>query len=361
MSHACRRRYNASELSSPATRRRQLELLAVPSTRCRGTASSLLCSEALSADLGIAATLPLYDDAQRLRFLARFAHPAVRRAGVRPTPWLSLRRRLEDPPWPLPSWLWRQPPGGARLARDTSSTTSSAAFFYANDYVDLALFTHFFAHPTPVLDGTYVEIGGSNGVHASNTLFFEQHLNWSGVLIEPTPCGRCVLPHTRPRDVTINAGACVVPGNLSFGSTMRASGTKHFKPAATSGVRPFSGDGVAENMASQFCPAPQDACVARSASGYSGYSPPCLPMHALLPRTLTHIDLLSVDVEDHVLQVLRTMPWGRTPVDVVLAECRGSALAAACTQILRSRGFRVLTHLGFGGDVLAVREACLVG
>ena len=81
-------------------------------------------------------------------------------------------------------------------------------------------------------------------------------------------------------------------------------------------------------------------------------------MHELLPRTLAHIDLLSVDVEEHALQVLRTMPWERTAVDVVLAECSGSALSRACVRLLRQRGFRTLP-LGFGGDVLAVREACL--
>ena len=73
-------------------------------------------------------------------------------------------------------------------ARQLGPTASSSGpgYFYGNDYVDFTIFSHFFAHP-PVIGGTYVEIGGSNGVHASNTLFFEQHLDWTGVLIEPTP------------------------------------------------------------------------------------------------------------------------------------------------------------------------------
>jgi hypothetical protein len=62
-----------------------------------------------------------------------------------------------------------------------------------------------------VLKGVYLEIGGGNGWHASNTLFFEQHLNWTGFLIEPTPCAKCMLPITRPRDVILNAGACEQP------------------------------------------------------------------------------------------------------------------------------------------------------
>ena len=218
-------------------------------------------------------------------------------------------------------------------------TARGPAFFYANEYVDLSIFTQFFSKPL-VRGGTYVEIGGSNGVHASNTLFFEQHLNWTGVLIEPTPCGRCVLPYTRPNDLIINAAACASPANL----------TGSF-------------------MASDFCPPPQDACVRWESGGYAHYKVQCLPMHMLLPRSLTHVDFFSIDVEEHVMGVLETIPWSRISIDVLLAECRGTVLLRACTAILRRNGFRVFNGIGdgqdplrgssFGGDVLAVREACI--
>lgn len=322
----CRRHYNATALTSASTRQHELALLADQGAgrrSCHGPRHARLCNAAVTDDLGISRALPSYSDAQRHAFLERFEGIPVRRAHVRPTPWLSLRKPLEDSMWRLPSWLW------SRERRDVATASAATAYFYGNEYTDLSLFTHFFSQPTPVLGGTYIEIGGSNGVHASNTLFFEQHLNWSGVLIEPTPCGRCILPHTRPRDLTINAGACVSSGNLTF-----------------------------DSMAASFCPAPQDSCVAHSKGGYRAYSVPCKPMNELLPHTLTHVDLLSVDVEDRVMQVLRTMPWERTAVDVVLAECPGSALLKACSRLLRHHGFRTLP-ISLGGDVLAVREECL--
>ena len=46
--------------------------------------------------------------------------------------------------------------------------------FWGNNYLDLYLFYHYFATPTPLKRGTYVEIGADNGLWASNTLFFEQ-------------------------------------------------------------------------------------------------------------------------------------------------------------------------------------------
>jgi|GEM_PF-427519 len=39
----------------------------------------------------------------------------------------------------------------------------------------------------PYDNGFYVELGANDGVAQSNTLYFEQHRNWQGVLIEPIP------------------------------------------------------------------------------------------------------------------------------------------------------------------------------
>ena len=51
------------------------------------------------------------------------------------------------------------------------------AHSYSNEMQDLSLHSHFFRGQR---NGVYVEIGGMDGVGASNTLFFEQHLNWTG-------------------------------------------------------------------------------------------------------------------------------------------------------------------------------------
>ena len=323
---------------------------------CTGAFNARLCNAKLATELRL--RLPSYTNGQRSGFLQRFEHPAVRRSGVRPTPWISLRRPLEDAPWFVPSWLRRSAPSqhSEQSVDAPESDEAGVGHFYANEYVDLSLFSHFFARPSPVLRGTYVEIGGSNGVHASNTLFFEQHLNWTGVLIEPTPCGRCVLPHTRPRDLTLNAGACLAPTNLTFHSSRTELQSGGSQPVSDRAARHERGE---IDMAHAFCPSPQDVCVAHAPGGYQAYAVPCLPMAELLPRSLKHVDLLSVDVEDRALHVLRTMPWERTSVDVVLAECRGSSLQRACERLLRQRGFRILPH-DFGGDVLAVRAACLL-
>ena len=35
--------------------------------------------------------------------------------------------------------------------------------------------------------GNYIELGAHNGYHLSNTKMFEDHFNWTGILIEPHP------------------------------------------------------------------------------------------------------------------------------------------------------------------------------
>lgn len=291
---------------------------------CHGPLNGRLCGSVLAKELDI--MLPIYSEEQRAAFLARFDTHRMRRTGVRPTPWLSIGRRLIDPPWPLPRWIWPDVPHTSL----NSWSSCGPAFFYANEYVDLSIFRNFFSQPHPLFGGTYIEIGGSNGVHASNTLFFEQHLNWTGVLIEPSPCGRCVLPYTRPRDLTINAAVCRKPGNVS---------------------RTY--------MASSFCPSPQDYCVRSDTLKHDGHTLACLPMHRLLPNELRHVDFFSIDVEERVMDVLHTFPWSRVTVDVILAECRGAELYGLCTAFLKRRGFRIHSKLNFGYDVLAVRELCI--
>ena len=283
---------------------------------CGGPKNGRVCSWALAEQLGLADLLPPYTLEQQQAFLARFSPWHMMLTRIAPTPWLSIGRDLRKPRWRVPSWL------------SANTLGTSAAFFYGNEYIDFALFQRFFSRPV-VRNGKYIEIGGSNGVHASNTLFFEQHLNWTGVLIEPTPCGRCALPYVRPRDHVINAGVCRNTSRLD-GTYMRG-----------------------------FCPSPQDACVRWFGSGYDRYNVPCQPIHELLPKQLRHVDLFSIDVEDRVMDVLETFPWSRVTVDVVLAECNGARLRRACIEHLTQHGFRVFDKHGFGGDVLAVRDACV--
>jgi len=232
---------------------------------------------------------------RNLRLARRLRHPAVN-GTIEPTPWL-------------------------RIQQDYA--------FYGNQYLDFFIYAFFFSGMYPpsslVTNGVYIEIGGSNGIHASNTLFFETHLNWKGFLIEPSACGRCMLPFTRPRDHVRNAGACTVATKLP-----------------------------GEFMTS-FCPFPQDRCVRDAPGGYKNYSVPCLPMRDLLATAPTHVHFISIDVEQHFKEVLTTLPWDRMAIDVILLECSDKAW---CSGYLTQRGYHIAAF-SLDSDLVAVRKECV--
>lgn len=51
------------------------------------------------------------------------------------------------------------------------------------------------------LTNSYLEMGALDGVKYSNTKFFEDHLGWSGILIEPNPISYELLKINRPKNI----------------------------------------------------------------------------------------------------------------------------------------------------------------
>ena len=58
-------------------------------------------------------------------------------------------------------------------------------------------------------DGFYVELGANDGVAQSNSLYFEKHRNWSGVLVEPSPHNFLKCTENRSARNRILCNACV--------------------------------------------------------------------------------------------------------------------------------------------------------
>ena len=303
---ACVRTYDAAHLYSGERHIRDKKALFSAGAKPLPGADlkdSLILSDELASQLELM-KLPKYTAQQRRAFLRRFF--SVRKLGVNVVqPTLTIGRSLFSP----------------------TNNRVHEVHGYANFWQDIALYTHFFSLPNPVLNGVYVEIGGHDGVSSSNTLFFEQHLNWTGILIEPSACGRCILPFLRPRDRTINAGAC----------------REHTRIAAKN-LTDVRGRG--------FCHPPRDSCVP------SGFTAPCLPMRELLQPLPARVDLFSIDVEANMMEVLETIPWDTMTIDVLIVETTGRHSNMRATQYLRARGYSFLWER-FGGDLVAVRTACV--
>lgn len=58
-------------------------------------------------------------------------------------------------------------------------------------------------------NGYFVELGANDGVTQSNSLYFERHRNWRGLLVEPTPHNFLKCRKNRAPRSTVYCAACV--------------------------------------------------------------------------------------------------------------------------------------------------------
>ena len=257
---------------------REVEAL-IKGPACRGLSNARVCSaDAFSSLLGD-------EDAGKVRgWRGRAITPQTR---TPPTPWLTI----------------------GNLA------------FTGNSYLDFLVYTLFFRDVRRKRPLTYVETGGSNGVHASNSYFFDFQLGWTGLLIEPSRCAICELPMNRPNATNVRAGICPTATTRSF---------KHM---------------------AAFCPGRQGVCK-QMRVGRTDALVPCLPLtHILKEQGITHVDFFSLDVEGDWRMALDSLDLAATSVSVLLIEC---SPRNECEEQLQQRGFEFVFVTG--SDALAWRR-----
>lgn len=175
-----------------------------------------------------------------------------------------------------------------------------AAEFWAEKWEDQIMLKHFFCN---VRDKKYLEIGAYDGVLASNTLFFEREMGWSGILIEPQPTTSQKLKQNRggnPRNVILAEAAC----SADAGGQLEMHGDD------------FLGAAVEDLQALEI--------RERWPEKYTGkYMVPCEPLSDMISKAgLTKLELLVLDVEGSELLVLETFDW-HVQVCVWLVEMDG--------------------------------------
>ena len=165
---------------------------------------------------------------------------------------------------------------------------------YSQGMEDILLFKRYFSSPLRC-NGTFVELGALDGVHFSNTLFFEENLGWNGVLIEAQP--------DNAKDLMINR-----KHTTNYAMAICAEGV-HTVEITGNGA----GSGMKENMHHYHL----DKLLEQN---NQTYTVPCAPLGTLLHQSgVSQVDFLSLDVEGAELLVLQTMDWD-IPVLIWLIE-----------------------------------------
>jgi FkbM family methyltransferase len=155
-------------------------------------------------------------------------------------------------------------------------------------------------------DGFYVDVGAHHPMRFSNTLLFYRR-GWSGVNIDATPGSMRLFEKYRPRDANIEAGIGLTAGTIPF--------YVFNEPAINSFDRELS---ESRNVAPYKIEEIIDVRV--------------LPLKEVLQERLPPKNIpsfLSVDVEGHDLEVLRSNDWSNFRPTYVLAECLGATIEEA--------------------------------
>lgn len=166
-------------------------------------------------------------------------------------------------------------------------------------------------------NGIFLEMGALDGVTYSNTKFFEDTLDWSGILIEPIPqyYEKCRI--ARPRSLIYN---CIVSSSTEPMDI--------YVNGAVSSVKDYTTQEYYDGWHKD-----KDIRTIRV---------PCRRLDDILHNAnISFIDFWSLDVEGSEYEVLKTMDWD-IPVKVLCMEVSGgqySEMNEACRDILRQNGY----------------------
>lgn len=196
--------------------------------------------------------------------------------------------------------------------------------YYSQCQEDIFLNENYFKNKK---NGVYIELGALDGVLFSNTKFFEDTLNWTGILIEPHPDKFKMLQQNRPNNFLFNDLVSCHKEELNF---------RYFLDfhAAVSGVADTLSDHhyevYFENKNYEYLP--QSSILMKPKN-----------LSEIVKNTnLQHIDFLSLDVEGHEYEVLQSWDFS-IPIDLILIETLGVQPEKddMCRKILIKNGYKL--------------------
>lgn len=164
--------------------------------------------------------------------------------------------------------------------------------------------------------GYFVEFGAVDGVHASNTLYLERHLGWTGILAEPARIVHAALKANR---------ACAIDTRCVWSESGRKLLFNQTVPLVHSTIDSFSAGDM----------------HAASREGGERYEVETVSLNDLLVHWAApaRIDYLSVDTEGSELDILAAFDFDRWDVRLISVEHNFTAAREALLDLLTARGY----------------------
>ncbi len=181
--------------------------------------------------------------------------------------------------------------------------------------------------------GTFVDLGGYDGVHGSNTLFFELMHGWNGLLLEPSP---------KPYDKAASFRRC----HCLKLAVAKAAGEARFLEVSD-GYTMMSG------LVESFHAEVRAHLADHPSHKQAEITVRTTTLDSLLrSHGLRKIDFISMDIEGAELQVLEGFPFDSYDVRAWIIENRQRNEIIA--GIMRKNGYKRANMLG--GDDIYLKE-----
>ena len=182
--------------------------------------------------------------------------------------------------------------------------------------------------------GTYVDLAAAWPRSHSNTWFFDRCLGWRGLCIEADP---------RKRELWTNPKEDGLKRSCHYEETCVSDSAKEVSFLSyTKGPSSLNSKVVEDS---------------KKTSGHGDVTRiPCSRFDAVLRKhNITHIDFLSLDIESHEAEALRSLDFGAVTIDVIITETARNT--PRVRPILERAGFRLLGEVGFDTVYLHERSA----
>lgn len=176
-------------------------------------------------------------------------------------------------------------------------------------------------------NGCYIELGALDGVLYSNTKFYEDANNWSGILIEPHPLKFIDLQKNRSNNFLSNNLISCNTTPLTF---------RYFENncSAVSGVE----NTLSKHHFDTYFESNNEWMKSQPQAKINII--PITLSKVIKDSNIKHFDFLSLDVEGHELEVLQSWDFS-VPIDLILIENleTDNFKSKKCYDILINNGY----------------------
>lgn len=200
------------------------------------------------------------------------------------------------------------------------AATASAATQTTTVHEDLDLLPLLLGIRSDGSPGTFIEIGGSNGITRSQTLTLERCFSWRGLMIEAHPDAFNQMNRSGRTAHMVHGAGCTAGGSVTLVGGERK--TKELVPQGCGGGDPTNSSSTS---------APRDTS--------KDLVVPCRELRQLVDELhWDRVDFASVDVEGAEDHVLKTLDLSSTRVVLVEAEDCAKEKNRRVEAILRAAG-----------------------